>query len=606
MTTTFTGEVMMLLGSSAAIFSALALGYAVIQRYIPGESALLTRNLKTLLFLLVSTLSFFSAQEIAQGIYAESGEALVLLAVYFAGPLGALLSALIFTFLRLYLGSVGFSFSLFLPLLIFLVYQAIRFTQARLRAGAGEAMAGIQKRFRKLFRMTSQASPLAVLLSSSMASSMASPLASLLALGVAATASTLIRYRMLAAAQGLEASGDFNIHALVLFPLVLLFGGFMSMSDSSRMLLEKRRRRELEFQHLFEYAPIPLWEEDYSRAYSYVKEFGTPLEDRQVENIISNISEYFSHIRIVNMNQRAVSLAAAESKEELLARLDETFLPETARSFIPEILALSEQRMSCSTHSEIRNLEGKRQYVKIQWNVLPEFARDYRRVIVSFIDNTELIVQGQRIEESMGRRGVLIKEIHHRVRNSLSIAYSILAMKQENFSTELERLAITRAQNRIQTIALLHTRLYMDNEVLIIRVRSYFEELTRMICAPFSEEVELRVPDIQLSIEQLLPLGLLMGELLFTRLSQIPEDERGRTRRGILTIRSYFHEIHCQLSDTFQLPRSDGRSMEDPRLTPVELMITESLTLQLRGRLSERTEHGVHNYDLYFPLREGI
>lgn len=558
----------------------------MIQHHSSGEAFWLMQKLKTPLFLVVAFLSIPIAPQIASGFRADAAEALVLLAAYFAGLRSAVFLAVVFSFIRFFLSSGVFSFSLILPLFIVLIYLAGRYGARRIPIKPRGLAALIRERMRSGSEII--------------------PLSALLMLSAAGAVMTALRYLLIQAAFDLEVFSTLILHSLLLFPLMFLYGGFMGISDSSRTLLKQQRSRELEFQHLFEYAPIPLWEEDYSRAYNYIQSFGPGLEEGQLEKIISNVSEYFSHIRIVNMNQRAVSLAAAESKEELLNRLDETFLPETANSFIPEIVALSENRMSSTTHSQIQNLEGERQFVKIQWNVLPEFAGNYRRVIVSFIDTTELIRQGQRIEESMQKRKVLIKEIHHRVRNSLSIAYSILAMKTENFSSDDERLRITRVQNRIQTIALLHTRLYMDNEVLIVRVRTYLQELIQMICSPYSTSVDLQIPDIQLSVEQLLPLGLLLGELIFSRLTLTHVNDAVGKGGGVLTIRSYFHEIHCEFSDTFCPSIRNEDSRPEPVPSAVELIIIESLILQLRGRLSERIEHGVHRYDLFFPLREGV
>jgi two-component sensor histidine kinase/PAS domain-containing protein len=336
-----------------------------------------------------------------------------------------------------------------------------------------------------------------------------------LAMAILLIPAGLIRYPDLSAGEGIV----FGLAVLLVFPAgASLLGLAFDIPRQYKILSSEMRTSRQQYRHLFEYAPVALWEEDYSEAARYVWENPELIEEEHISAVLDHIQEYFSKIRIITMNHRAVQLAGASDKRELRERLSETFLPSvTANSFVPELRALRDRKTSSLTYSEIQNLQGLHQYVQIHWNVLPDHRDDYKRVIVSIIDTTEIIDQANRLQESVQHQEMLIKEIHHRVRNSLSIAYSILGMQKLKLDSPEKRRIISDTQNRIQTISLIHTRLYRNRTILAVDIRNYLQELAKMLRHQDDGEfssLEVDSEALSMHIDQALPLGLLTGELL--------------------------------------------------------------------------------------------
>ncbi len=300
-------------------------------------------------------------------------------------------------------------------------------------------------------------------------------------------------------------------------PATLVMGSFLSLPWNYRNLTSQLESSEKNYRHLFEYAPVALWEEDYSRAARFIRENPELADDANIDQLLQNIGEYFGKIRIIDINQRAVQFAGASSKGELLRRLPETFVPETGRSFLPELRALRDGQTSCTTRSEIQSLEGDRQFVQIHWNVLPGHEQDYARVIVSIIDTTEVIAQANELQESLNNQEMLIKEIHHRVRNSLSIAYSVLGLQKMKLHDKRQRRNLTEMQNRILSISLIHTRLYQTKSILALDLRAYMDDLVQQLSRQEEGKINgfyTNYPSVLLHIDQLLPLGLIVNELI--------------------------------------------------------------------------------------------
>jgi PAS domain-containing protein len=392
----------------------------------------------------------------------------------------------------------------------------------------------------------------------------------------------------------------------------LMLGLAFSLPGKRWYLSREIQKTRRQYRHLFEYAPIALWEEDYSEAYRFVRDNPELVEPENIDQVTGNIQEYFSRIKILSINRRAIELAGAKNRDELLKRLPETFLPNTGESFIPEIKALRDRQTSCITYSKIRSLQGEKQYVQIHWNVLPGHEDDYKRVIVSIIDATEVINQANRLQESLQHQEMLIKEIHHRVRNSLSIAYSILGLQKDKLEIPAHRRMITETQNRIQTISLIHTRLYRNRTILAVDIGNYLTELVKILQHQEEgsyEELELETENLSLHIDQVLPLGLLSGELISAGICRVfcqqgaaaPPEQHPALRGALTCIRAEdqlefrFEAIYTGRDETRGLIRDDS----------LRALLIPSLVEQLKASAKVTDETGHYVFELAVPFREG-
>jgi PAS domain S-box-containing protein len=146
-------------------------------------------------------------------------------------------------------------------------------------------------------------------------------------------------------------------------------------------------------------------------------------------------------------------------------------------------------------------------------------------------DLTESREGEERLRASLREKEVLIKEIHHRVKNNLQIIASMLNLQTGCISDDYSRLALHDSQNRIRTLALVHEKLYSSGDVSQIAVKNYIRDLTSSLFKSLtatSPSVALRLDlaDVFLDLDAVIPLALLLNELLSNSLQHAFPDGR--------------------------------------------------------------------------------
>ncbi len=127
--------------------------------------------------------------------------------------------------------------------------------------------------------------------------------------------------------------------------------------------------------------------------------------------------------------------------------------------------------------------------------------------------------KNNQLQEALDNNKMLIKEIHHRVKNNLQVVSSLLNL-QSRFETDSTIMrAINTGKNRVQTMSLLHQHLYLNEDLHSIKVKNYFEDLSRFLVKGYPLNgkqvmLELDIEDITLDIDTVVPMGLICNELI--------------------------------------------------------------------------------------------
>ena len=131
-------------------------------------------------------------------------------------------------------------------------------------------------------------------------------------------------------------------------------------------------------------------------------------------------------------------------------------------------------------------------------------------------------------------KAVLLKEIHHRVKNNLQVISSLLNLQSRSISDPKALSAVKEGQNRVKSIALIHQKLYQTEGLARIQARDYVEQLSGALHQMFgNSELTIAVDDIppglSLDIDTAVPLGLILNELITNSLKHGFEPEaKGR------------------------------------------------------------------------------
>ncbi|MBK9256145.1 MAG: sensor histidine kinase [Saprospiraceae bacterium] len=123
------------------------------------------------------------------------------------------------------------------------------------------------------------------------------------------------------------------------------------------------------------------------------------------------------------------------------------------------------------------------------------------------------------ISAMLTEKDILLKEIHHRVKNNLQVVSSLLNLQSNYISDEIALEAINEGKNRVLSMALIHQNLYSDEHLTAIETKGYFDDLLDQLFESYNideEHIKL-VKDIDnflIDVDTMIPLGLITNELI--------------------------------------------------------------------------------------------
>jgi|GEM_PF-528753 len=145
--------------------------------------------------------------------------------------------------------------------------------------------------------------------------------------------------------------------------------------------------------------------------------------------------------------------------------------------------------------------------------------------------------QNDLIKKTLSEKEILLKEIHHRVKNNLQVVSSLLSLQSRFIQDEQALSAITEGKNRVRSMALIHQNLYQENNLTGVAVKPYFEKLIRSLFDSYNIDREriklyLEVDELTLSVDTVIPVGLITNELVSNALKHaFPKG-----RKGVLSV----------------------------------------------------------------------
>ncbi|MGA9139582.1 MAG: histidine kinase N-terminal 7TM domain-containing protein [Methanocella sp.] len=159
----------------------------------------------------------------------------------------------------------------------------------------------------------------------------------------------------------------------------------------------------------------------------------------------------------------------------------------------------------------------------------------------------ELKRSNEALSASLHEKEVLLKEVHHRVKNNLQIVSSILSLQSGSACSESQATLLRESQDRIRSMALVHEKLYRSRDLSRINfgeyVHSLIASLARSYIASPAITTRIEVPDIYLDIDGAIPCGLIINELVSNSLKYAFRDGRAgevcvslSRREGIYTL----------------------------------------------------------------------
>jgi PAS domain S-box-containing protein len=233
-------------------------------------------------------------------------------------------------------------------------------------------------------------------------------------------------------------------------------------------------------------------------------------------------------------------------------------------------------------------------------------------VLVMAIDITKVKRAEEEIKVALKEKELLLKEVHHRVKNNLQVISSLFDLQADELNDEKLRGILRKNQQRVRAISLVHDLLYQSRELSRIDFGEYVSNLMHFLIqmheiSPDRIRTGIKVEDIYLDINTAIPCGLIINEVVTNSLKHaFPEGRSGEIRISFERLQDE-NEYHLRISDDGCGLRSSERTLNGKSLG---LEIVRALAKQLGAEVVVRSEAGVI-FELKFrsghaPLERGV
>ena len=249
----------------------------------------------------------------------------------------------------------------------------------------------------------------------------------------------------------------------------------------------------------------------------------------------------------------------------------------------PLIDTLNSGEYSTAEHVHYMN-NGEKRYVEVSTSPIMDENRKVAKVIHVAHDITERKIAEVKIKASLEEKEVLLREIHHRVKNNMQIVSSLLGLQAHNIEDKKYKDIFIQSQTRIDSMALIHEKLYQSESIAQINFKEYIDDIVSNIfesyCTKSNIKIDIDVESIPLKIDYAVPCGLIINELVTNCLKYAFPDGRP----GIIKI-----SVESKDNNMIKISISDN-GIGIPK--DLDIRNTESLGLRLVSSLAESQLHG--------------
>ncbi len=192
------------------------------------------------------------------------------------------------------------------------------------------------------------------------------------------------------------------------------------------------------------------------------------------------------------------------------------------------------------------------------------------------------------IAKSLDEKETLLKEIHHRVKNNLQVVSSLLSMQSRFITDENALDAVSEGQTRVESMALIHQKLYQENNLSGVNAKEYIEDLSEILKQSYKTDTEIdfdyQVDDLMIDVDTIIPIGLILNELICNSLKHaFPDAEDGKIT---IALNENLNRLNLSVSD------NGVGSINNPDEKSFGMVLIDSLAMKLKASMKVETQLG--------------
>jgi PAS domain S-box-containing protein len=329
---------------------------------------------------------------------------------------------------------------------------------------------------------------------------------------------------------------------------------------------------------------------DHKRAEEAVKE--SEEKYRAIFESLQDVYYRTDKKGLITIISPSVRARAGYDPEEIISHpvTDFYFNPEDRETFLPK---LKEKGAVTNYELELKAKDGSVIETSINAHII--FGKDGEPTGIEGMlhDITELKKAERQIKKSLEEKEVLLKEIHHRVKNNMQIISSLLRLQAANVKDEKILEVFDEIHGRIRSMSLLYEMLYQSKDLARVDFSEYIKRLTGHLISMHQPKVtvpslRIGVSDVHLDIKRAIPCGLIITELMSNSLKHAFPNGR----KGEITV-----EMHPHKGEKYKLVVSDNgvgfpQGLDFRQTKSLGMRLVVDLVKQLNGTIELRREKG--------------
>jgi two-component sensor histidine kinase len=333
---------------------------------------------------------------------------------------------------------------------------------------------------------------------------------------------------------------------------------------------------------------------DFARALPYKLK---SVKRQEESGMKSNLIENYFHIS--QIYEKLGNYAASLEYHKKYSTIKDSIMSVEKESKFTELLTKYET-VEKDSKLAVQQAQISRQST-VQWAIIGVVAALifilfllYRNYLNKQKSNAVLSKTNSLLGAKNSENELLLKEIHHRVKNNLQTISSLLNLQSANISDAGVLEAVKESQSRVSSMALIHQKLYQGERLAAVEMKDYFNTMGESIFDSFgikSQNVAFKVEmdNLELDVDTAIPVGLIVNELITNSLKYaFPDGREGLVQLSLKE--DQHHNIELKIKDNGIGFSSEEKSGKQHGFGT---RLVQLLTLQLDGEMEQNTDDGI-------------